>query len=85
MSDKRKIEIFSAGCEVCNDAVSLIKKMDCPSCEITVLDMQDQEVSKRAKSLGINSVPAVVIDGKLSDCCKGRCIDEAAIRAACAE
>lgn len=80
---KRKIEIFSAGCEVCNDAVSSIKKMDCSSCEITVLDMQNSEVAKRAKSLGISSVPAVVIDGKLSDCCAGRCIDEASIRAVC--
>lgn len=84
MSDKRIIEIFSAGCEVCNDAVSLVKEIDCTSCEITVLDMQNKDVSKRAKSLGISTVPAIVIDGKLSDCCKGRCIDEAVIRAACA-
>ncbi len=84
MSDKRKIEIFSAGCEVCNDAVSLIKKMDCSECEIMVLDMHNPEVAKHAKSLRVSSVPSVVIDGKLSDCCKGRCIDEATIRTACA-
>ncbi|MCI0621793.1 MAG: thioredoxin family protein, partial [Acidobacteria bacterium] len=35
-----------------------------------------------AKGLGIRSVPAVVIDGKLADCCTGRGPDEAALRSA---
>jgi hypothetical protein len=36
----------------------------------------------RAKSLGIRSVPAVVIDGTLAACCAGRGPDEATLRAA---
>jgi len=32
--------------------------------------------------LGIRSVPAVVIDGKLADCCAGRGVDETVLRAA---
>jgi hypothetical protein len=36
----------------------------------------------RAKSLGIHSVPAVVIDGTLAACCAGRGPDEATLRAA---
>src|SRR6516165_10103619 len=39
-------------------------------------------VARRAKSLGIRSVPAVVIDGKLADCCAGRGVDETVLRAA---
>jgi predicted DsbA family dithiol-disulfide isomerase len=44
--------------------------------------MNKPEVAERARSLGIRSVPAVVIDGKLANCCSGRGPDEAALRAA---
>jgi predicted DsbA family dithiol-disulfide isomerase len=44
--------------------------------------MNDPAVANRAKSLGIRSVPAVVIDGKLADCCTGRGPDEATLRSA---
>lgn len=69
MARKRKIEIFSAGCGVCVDAVAKIRARACPSCDIVVLDMNEDAVAKRATSLGITSVPAVVIDGQLADCC----------------
>jgi hypothetical protein len=38
----------------------------------SVLDLHDPQGAGRAKGLGIRSVPAVVIDGKLADCCTGR-------------
>jgi len=69
---RRKIEIFTAGCSVCNDVVEMVKKNACESCEVSVLDMHKPEVSERAKKLGIRSVPAVVIDGKVADCCANR-------------
>jgi glutaredoxin len=79
---KRKIEIFSAGCPVCQQTVELIKRVACPSCEVSVLNMRDPKVASRAKRLRIRSVPAVVIDGQLADCCAGRGPDEATLRAA---
>ncbi len=82
MSTKRKIEIFSAGCPVCEETVELVNRVACPSCEVSVLDMKDPNVGRRAKGLGIRSLPAVVIDGKLTDCCAGRGPDEATLRAA---
>jgi glutaredoxin 3 len=82
MNSKRQIEIFSAGCSICTEAVEMIKRMACPSCEVTILDMRDPDVARRAKSLGIRSVPAVVFDGTLADCCAGRGPDEATLRAA---
>jgi glutaredoxin len=82
VTTKRKIEIFSAGCPVCEATVSRVKEMACPSCEISVLDMKDAEVAKRAEGLGVRSVPAVAIDGKLADCCSGRGPDEAVLRKA---
>ena len=81
MSDKRKIEIFSAGCAACDEAVELVKSIACPSCEIEVLDMHQKEIAAKAKDLGIRSVPAVVIDGKLADCCSGRGVDAEILKA----
>ncbi len=82
MSTKRKVEVYSAGCPVCNDAVEMVRRISCKDCEINVLDMKDHAVAKRAKSLGIRSVPAIVINGKLADCCAGRGPDEATLKAA---
>jgi len=82
MASKRKIEVFSAGCPACGEIVELVNQIACPSCDVSVLDMNDATVAGRAKSLGIRSVPAVVIDGKLADCCAGRGPEEASLRTA---
>ena len=82
MTTKRTIEIFSAGCPACEAAVAQIREIACPSCEVTVLDMKAPGVAERAAALGIGSVPAVVIDGKLADCCAGRRPDMDVLRAA---
>lgn len=78
----RKIEIFSAGCAVCAEAIDQIRATACPSCDIIVLDLKDYSIAERAKKIGIRSVPAIVIDGVLADCCAGRGPDEAVLRAA---
>lgn len=82
MNAKRKIEVFSAGCVACEDTIQLVNSIACPSCEVTVLDMRDTEVAKRAKRLNIRSVPAVVINGVLADCCTGRGVDAATLKTA---
>lgn len=82
MTAKRNIEVFSAGCPVCAETVEMVKQVSCEHCAVTVLDMKDPAVVDRAKALGIRSVPAVVIDGKLADCCAGRGPDEATLKAA---
>src|SRR3546814_15175297 len=82
MNTKRKVEVFSAGCAVCDEAVALVERVVCSSCEVTVHDMKDINAAKRAKTLGIRSVPAVVIDGKPAACCEGRGIDEANLHVA---
>ena len=82
MAARRKVELFSAGCPACEETIQLVNRIACPSCEVTVLDMKDSSIASRAKSLGIRSVPAVVINGKLADCCAGRGPDEATLRTA---
>ncbi len=82
MNAKRKIEVFSAGCPVCEETMALVNQIACSLCEVTVLDTKRPEIAARAKQLGIRSIPAVVIDGKLADCCAGRGPDEKILRAA---
>jgi len=82
VNTKRKIEVFSAGCPACEETVQLVNRVACPSCEVSVLDMHDAAVAKRARELGIRSVPSVVIDGELAGCCAGRGPDEATLRSA---
>lgn len=82
MTTKRKVEVFSSGCPACQDAIELVNRLTCGSCEVAILDMNDGNVAKRAKSLGIHAVPSVVINGQLIECCSGQGIDEAYLRAA---
>jgi hypothetical protein len=50
--------------------------------QVEVHDMHQSQVASRAASLGIHSVPAILIDGQLASCCAGRGPDEATLRAA---
>jgi glutaredoxin len=82
MSANRKVEVFSAGCPACEKTIALVKRIACPSCDVEVLDMHDEAVAARAQKLGVNSVPAVAIDGQLASCCSGRGPDESTLREA---
>ena len=70
MAKKRMIEIFSAGCPACQNTIDMVNDIACGSCEVEIHDMNDDSIAKRADSLGVRSVPAVVVDGELLDCCK---------------
>ena len=80
MTTTRTIEVFSAGCAICEDTIALVNQLACPSCEVSVLDTREPDVAERAKQLGVNALPAVAIDGVLADCCKNGGIDEASLR-----
>lgn len=82
MNKKRQIEIFSAGCPACVEAIDTVKLIACSSCETEVRDMNDPQVAQRAKQLGISRVPTVVIDGVVAECCATGEVDEQILRAA---
>ena len=82
METKRKIEVFTAGCPVCEEAVALVNRVACPSCEVEVLDMRDRTVAERAKRYGVKHVPAVVVNGKLAECCQSQGVTEQDLRTA---
>lgn len=81
MTNNRKVEIFSAGCRACEKVVAMVNDLVCDSCEVTVLDMNQSKVFEKAKILGIQSVPAVAIDGQLAKYCRQK-INKETLKAA---
>ena len=79
--NRRKIEVFSAGSAACEETIALNRRVACESCDVSILDMRQKGVAVRAKEVGIRSVPAVVINGKLADCCSTRGPQEQILRA----
>ena len=66
---KRQVEVFTAGCPVCEPTVQLVQEMACSDCEVTVYDLSKHGAEK-IKEYGITTVPAVVVDGRLAACCQ---------------
>ena len=75
MLDKRKVEVFSAGCALCYEVIDVVRQQAGSSSEVIVRDMMDARSLARAEKFGIRFVPAVVIDGKLASCCTGGGVD----------
>ena len=80
--DRKKIEIFTAGCPACGETVELVKRIAGSAHDIEILDMHQADTAARAKRHGIRSLPGVVVDGALAGCCAGRGPDEAILREA---
>lgn len=82
MADQRTVEIFTAGCPLCEDVVELVEGIACDSCDVRVLSLQDDGGERRAREVGVESVPAVAVNGSLAPCCQGRGVNEDDLRAA---
>lgn len=78
----RKIEVFSAGCPLCEETIEMVNRLSCSSCEVEIVDMKDLKGATRAGALNVRTVPAVAINGKLAECCAGKGPDEAILRGA---
>ncbi len=71
MNHQRAIEIFSAGCPLCDEVISAVRSEACPSCHVVVSDLRKTATAERARALGVARAPSVVVDGVLADCCQG--------------
>jgi hypothetical protein len=69
MAQRKTIEVFSAGCHTCREAVETVRRIAGTDHDIEVLDMHQHHVAARARQHGIRSVPSVVVDGHLAACC----------------
>lgn len=83
---KRKVEVFTAGCPVCEDAVKKVNSIACPDCEVKIYDLNrgcaTNECRERAKELGVTRLPAVAVDGRLLDCCSRGAVEVERLEAA---
>jgi len=82
MPTKQHVEIFSAGCALCQDLIETVRDIACSACEVEVLDLTDPDDAKQARNYEINSAPAVVVDGEPVSCCKQDGPDADVLRAA---
>jgi hypothetical protein len=86
MATKRKVEVFTAECPVCEPTVELVRKVACPSCEVIIYDLREgcitNECRDKVKLYGITRLPAVAVNGDLLDCCKVGAVSENDLRAA---
>lgn len=69
-----KVEIFTAGCPLCDETVKTVKKIVKQN-EIVVYNLKEKYDSDQLKKYGINTIPAVVVNGKLLNCCKSNKLD----------
>lgn len=80
---KRQIEIFTAGCPVCEQTVKMVQELACKNCEITIYDLVKQREDKtcitKVKEYDIQRIPAVAVNGKLLSCCKTNAISREAL------
>lgn len=82
VTDTRTVEVFTAGCPLCDDVVSQVRELACDSCDVRVVSLQDDAGAKRAEEVGVQSVPAVAVNGTLAACCQDRGVQESDLRAA---
>lgn len=86
MADKRKVEIFTAGCPVCDPTVKMVQELACPSCDVHVHDLNkgcETDVCRdKAKEYGITKVPTVVVNGKICSCCESEAVNKEDLQAA---
>lgn len=75
---KRQVEIFTANCPVCDPVVKMVKDLACDNCELTTYDLvnqcDDKSCLSKISEYGIKKLPAIAVDGKLLDCCKGNAV-----------
>lgn len=80
---KRLIEVFTAGCPLCDEAIRTVERLACPDCEVVVRDLRaGGEAVSRAQSLGVHTVPSVAVEGRLAECCVRGSLEEESLRAA---
>lgn len=73
---KRLVEVFTAGCPLCDETVKVVRELACENCDVQVYDLRSgcatNTYREKVAQYGIHRVPAVVVDGKLAGCCQNQ-------------
>jgi protein-disulfide isomerase len=62
-----KFEIFTAGCELCKQAIETVRDNTCENCEIVEYDLQSpikDEIKEKLEKYNVMVVPTIIIDEK---------------------
>ncbi|MCM4157986.1 thioredoxin family protein [Gramella sp. AN32] len=75
---KRQVEVFTAGCPLCDPVVKMVKELACGNCDVQIYDLvkqcDDKTCIAKMKEYNLKKIPAVAINGKLLDCYKDSAI-----------
>ncbi len=81
----KTVEIFIAGCPLCDEAVKTVQAVACPNCDVKVYDLREGCATNECRDLaaryGVQQVPTAVVDGQNAACCQAEGINEANLRA----
>lgn len=73
---KRTVEVFIAGCPLCDETVKLVQELSCSNCDVQIWDLRSELATdaglEKAAQYGIHRVPAVVVNGRLAECCQNQ-------------
>jgi hypothetical protein len=83
MVRRKKIEVFSAGRRLCQEAIAAVRHIAAVDHDVEVLDIRKAHVAAQARHYGIRSVPSVVVDGHLLARCARGGVDEALLLLVC--
>jgi len=67
MSNKRTIEVFTAGCPVCKETLELMHQtVAACGCEVIERRCQGDTCCEPARNYGVKALPTIVINGKVA-------------------
>lgn len=83
-NQKRKIELFTSGCPLCEPVIKMLQETACSACEVTIYNLADtcdsQVCLDKVATYGIKTLPAVVVNGVLLSCCQTSGETESSLR-----
>ncbi len=82
MEQKRKVEVFTAGCPVCQGVLDMVEELACSHCELIFYNLNKNEGVDQARAYGVTAVPAVAINGELLETCRRKPITRKDLQAA---
>jgi len=64
------IEVFTAGCPLCEPVVEMAKRAAGTEVEVLIHDVNTDAARQAADDYAVKTVPALVVDGSLLGCCR---------------
>jgi glutaredoxin len=65
-ASNRRIEVFTAGCPICNETLRLVQSaVKSCGCEVIERRCAGDQQCEEAKRYGVRAMPSVVVDGEI--------------------